>query len=100
MEVERPCGARERNGQELLRLHKQERGRAALGSVGAIEIAASYGEGRPRCAAAGQQPEDRLNDPLGFSNAWWCWLCYEKRGTSCRRTAQERAGVVEVAIAD
>ena len=51
--------ARERDGQELLVLHKQGREAAALDSVGADGIAAPHGKGRARCAAAGPEPEGR-----------------------------------------
>jgi hypothetical protein len=60
-------GAREWNGQKLLTLHKQEREAAALGGNKTVGIAASYGEGRARCAAVGREPEDRGR--LGFEFA-------------------------------
>ena len=58
------AGSGERNGQALLRLHKQGREPAALGSVGADGIAASHGKGRARCAAVVPEPEGRLHDSL------------------------------------
>jgi hypothetical protein len=57
-------GARERDGQELLVLHKEGHEAAALGSVGADGIAAPHGKGRARCAAVVPEPEGRLHDSL------------------------------------